>query len=812
MKLLPVLPVCTLERRGLARKGLGAAAGLAAGLLASGLGSAYAQQAAGQSLVVAQADTAGHAVPPGKSVIEDVVVTAEKRSSTVQNAPLSITALSGAQLQRQGITTVMQVAESTPGISLRSAGPGQTELEMRGMSSSGGSSPTVGFYLDETPLTPPAASLNGKVVIDPDLFDLNRVEVLRGPQGTLYGAGSMGGTIKLLTNQPNLNEFQGTIDTTISGTVHGSANPTGKAMLNIPIVNDKAALRIVGEEKYVSGWIDRIVDSPFPFPTNPNPSCGAYQFIGCSRGNVQNVASQQTIPAVNWEWQQSARAALLLKPTDDLTIDTSLMYQRITMGGYNEYDLPPGATVLAHYQPFNINEPFSDTFKLASGTINYDLGFATLTSATSYWSRNEVQSQDASEAVYSLLNSFGLPDTAFQPIVFTEQDQSNQFSEELRIASQGDTRLTWVGGVFYSKLESIFHDTNQSPDVAYLSVGGAAANPQGAVYDSDNPYHVDQYAVFGEASYRILPQLKATVGLRYFSYSTRVSEEQAGIGTFSGNGTPTYANFSTSASGVTPKFNVSYQPDADLNVYATAAKGFRPGGVNLPIPTSIGCTLTNEIYQPDTSWDYELGEKARLFDNRLQVNGDVYYISWSNVQQLINQTCGYPLTQNAGNAESYGPELEITAKLTPELTLSFSGAYTHATLTTVNATLTKADAALVPGTPILNIPKYTESTSLTYRRPFNDDYQFMARISNSYVGPSTDISFGYVPLAPYDLVNFRTGLEGSHWSGYFFIDNLTNKHAELSVNTTSFSWVIPSLTRVATNLPLTAGVNLAYKF
>jgi len=750
--------------------------------------------------------------PQGKGVIEDVVVTAEKRSSTVQNAPLSITALSGAQLQRQGISTVMQVAEATPGISLRSAGPGQTELEMRGMSSSGGSSPTVGFYLDETPLTPPAASLNGKVVIDPDLFDLNRVEVLRGPQGTLYGAGSMGGTIKLLTNQPNLTEYQGNIDTTVSGTVGGGANPTGKAMLNIPIVNDKVALRIVGEEKYVSGWIDRIVDSPFPFPTNPNSSCGAYAFVGCSRGNVQTAANQQTVPNVNWEWFQSARASLLIKPTEDLTIDTSLMYQRITMGGYNEYDSPPGATVLAHYQPFNITEPFSDTFKLASGTITYDLGFAALTSATSYWSRNEVQTQDASEAIYSLFNSFGLPDTGYQPITFSEQDQSNQFSEEVRLTSEGNTRLTWVGGAFYSKLESIYHDTNQNPDVAYLSVGGAAANPQGAVYDSDNPYHVDQYAVFGEASYKILPQLKATVGLRYFSYTTRVSEEQAGIGTLSGNGTPTYANYSTSASGITPKFNLSYQPNADLNVYATAAKGFRPGGVNLPIPTSIGCGVTSEVYAPDTSWDYELGEKARLFGDHVQVNGDLYYISWSNVQQLINQTCGYPLTQNAGNAESYGPELEITARLTDALTLNFSGAYTHAALTTVNAALTKADPALVDGTPILNIPKYTESTALTYRTPFNDDYQYMARISNSYVGPSTDISFGYIHLAPYDLVNFRTGLEGSHWSGYFFIDNLTNKHAELSVNTTSFSWVIPSLTRVATNLPLTIRVNVAYKF
>lgn len=749
------------------------------------------------------------AAKPAGTAIEEVVVTAEKRASTVQNTPLSITALSGRQMQQAGITTVTQVAETVPGISLRSSGPGQTELEMRGMSSSGGSSPTVGFYLDETPLTPPAASLNGKVVIDPDLFDLARVEVLRGPQGTLYGSGSMGGTIKLLTNPPDTSHYYGQIDTTLAGTVGGGVNPTGKAMVNIPLVTDKAALRIVVEERYVSGWIDRIVDTPFPMPVNPSASCAPY--LDCSRGNVTGAPSR-TIPNVNTELQQSARASLLLKPIEDLTINTTFMFQRIDMGGYNQFDMPPGQSSLAHYQPFDTREPFSDDFKLFSTTANYNLDFATLTSATSYWERDERQSQDASEAIYSLLNSFGLSPAGFVPTLFTEEDISNQFSEELRLASTGDSRFKWLVGVFYSRLESIFRDTNTAPGDAYLSVGGAPANPRGIVYDANNPYHVDQYAVFGEASYKVLNNLTATVGLRYFSYDTKVDESESGIGTTSGNATPTTATYSTSASGITPKFNLSYQPTSNLTFYTEIAKGFRPGGVNLPIPTSIGCTLTNEVYRPDTSWNYELGEKARLFDGRLTVNADVYYIDWSNVQQLINQRCGYPLTQNAGNARSYGPELEISARLTDDLTLTFSGAYTNATLTSVNPSLTIANPALIAGTPILNIPKFTESTSLTYRHPVTDDYEFVGRISNSYVGTSTDISYNYQKLEPYDLISVRAGLVGPRWSAFLFVDNATNKHAELSINTTSFSWIIPSLTRVATNLPLTAGLNIAYKF
>ncbi len=766
-------------------------------------GPAFAQQA-GTTQVAAATPATQHA-----NGIEEVVVTAEKRSATVQSAPLSITALSGAQLKSQGITNVMQVAEQVPGISLRTSGPGQTELEMRGMSSSGGSSPTVGFYLDETPLSPPAASLNGKVVIDPDLFDLNRVEVLRGPQGTLYGAGSMGGTIKLITNQPDLRTYAGDIDLTLSGTVHGGPNGTGKVMVNFPLVTDKLALRIVGTEGYVSGWTDRYVVNPFPNAIDPGPACPGWP--GCVRGDVTAHVTQ-TIPDVNWEWQQSARASLLAKPIPDLSIDTSFMFQRITMGGYNDYDQSPGDSYLGHFQPFNIHEPFSDRFDLVSSTWNYDLDFATLTSATSYWTRRESQTQDLAESIYNLFQYFGFSGVPHTPVTLTETDPSHQFSEEIRLASSGEGRLKWLIGAFYSQLESIYNDTNEDALLAGFSTGGAAANPLGIIYNSYNPFHISQYAFFGEASYRLTDSVRLTAGLRYFSYSTSVQEQQSGIGTFYGNAIPQVASYTESASGITPKFNVSWEPDHDLTVYATAAKGFRPGGVNLPIPPQIGCALSTEVYGPDTAWDYELGEKARMFDSRLSVNADVYYITWSNIQQLINQPCGYPLTTNAGSAKSYGPEFELNAKLTPELTLTISAAYTHATLTSVNTLVTAAAPSLVPGAAILNIPRYTESTSLAYKRPLNDAYDFFARVTNSLVGPSVDTSYTREDLQSYDLIGARCGVQGDHWSGTFFIDNLTNKHAELSINTTSFGWVTPSLTRVATNLPLTVGVNVAYKF
>jgi outer membrane receptor protein involved in Fe transport len=764
------------------------------------------------SALAQQAEPPQQTAQTAGSALQEVVVTAEKRSSTVQNTPISVTALTGDQLQSQGVSGVAGVAAETPGISMRTAGPGQTELEMRGMASGGGSSPTVGFYLDETPLTPPAASLNGKVVIDPDLYDLNRVEVLRGPQGTLYGAGSMGGTIKLVTNQPDLENYLGSVEGILSGTEGGGVNPTGNAMINVPIVDDKLAIRLVGTEKYVNGWIDRIVVTPFPAAVDP---CAAYSFgtnVGCVRGNVLAPGTtEDDIKNVNWEWLQSGRASLLAKPIDGLTVDLTVMYQRITSGGYNEYDFSPGTEpVLAHYQPFDLPEPFSDTFRLYSGTIDYDLGFGLLTSNSSYWSREEKQSQDISEALRSNIGVYYGTDV-LAPISFVENDYSHQFSEELRLSSEGSGPIQWLAGAFYSKLESIFYDINQAPAFAAASVGGAAANPEGIVYDADNPYHVTQYAIFGEGSYQFTDQLKLTLGLRWFDFSTHVDEQQEGSLTASGNATPTIAHFDTAAHGFTPKINLAWQPDEDLTVYVSASKGFRPGGVNLPLPPF--CQATQETYGPDSIWDYEIGEKARLLDGRLKVNADFFYIQWNGVQQLINQSCGYSLTTVAGDAVSYGPELEMSARLTPELTLTVAGAYTDAHLTSINAATSQvATTPLAVGTPILNIPKYTESTSLTYTHVIDDTLSFVARATNSYVGPSTDTSFTYVDLDPYDIVGLRAGLEGDSWSGYLFIDNLTNKQAELTTNTTSFSWIVPSATRVATNQPRTFGIDLSYRF
>jgi iron complex outermembrane receptor protein len=757
----------------------------------------------------------------------EIVVTAQKRVSTVQDTPISITAVSGADIQDRGITDLSTLAAATPGVSLKSNGPGQTELEMRGMTSSGGNSATVGFYLDDIPMTAPAGAQNGKVVIDPTLYDLNRIEVLRGPQGTLYGSGSMGGTVKLITNQPNLTESQGSVESILSGTDGGGFNHNDNFMVNIPIVNDQLALRIVGSEAYTSGWIDRIVANPFPLPTNG----------GATRGNVQAAPVESRRKGSNAEHLYGARATMLWKPTAELSITPSIFYQRITQEGPSAFDSNPGTQ--AHYQPFNVAEPYSDRIVVYSLTANYKFDSFDVTSITSQWNRTSIQSQDGSENFNNPISGveinapatigFYLPGGT-GPVQGTETDPSSQFSQEIRAASTGDGRLTWVGGVFYSHFKSTFnlYTAVQDPSV-YVDLGTFGPATTNAIWNLTNPTKLSQYAVFGESTYAITEGLKATIGLRWYSYDYSFYDYFAGWGSPQGGATPSQDYITQSQNGVNPKFNLAYEFDKDLMVYVTAAKGFRPGGGNQPLPTGGplwapgGVPLSvspfkyaggqwPKSYSPDTLWSYELGEKARLFDRRLTVNASVYYEKWSNVQ-VLELPNDYLLADNGGTAKIYGGELEVRAALGGGFQLGVSGGYTHASLRPgVHYTIQPFDK-------LPDVPTHTADINLTYSHALSEKYQFTARVENTYVASRLDLTFppGFstgelTSLPSYDLTNIRAGIHSdAGWGAALFANNLFNKQAYLE-NMTQLTLTNASFNRVITNQPLTIGVDLTYTF
>jgi iron complex outermembrane receptor protein len=746
-----------------------------------------------------------------ESGLEEITVTAEKYNSTIQNTPISMSALSGDQLTAAGIVAIEDVIREIPGLSMRSAGPGFTEIEARGLASNGGAAPTVGFYLDEVPLSPPALSQSGKVVIDPDLYDLNRVEVLRGPQGTLYGSGSMGGTVKLVTNQPKLGTFEGSVQGTLSDTQGGSGNGGGSFMLNVPL-GETLALRVVATDTYRSGWLDRVIVSPFPQDL-PNGATFA-------RGNVLAGPVTDVERNVNTESLYGGRASLLFKPNDDISIVATAFFQRLVLGGYDNFDSPPGADANAHFEAFNDKEPTADTIHIYSLTGTFNLGFADLTSATAYWQRELHQTQDASESA-----SFANGIYPYVELPYTENDPSQQFSQELRLSSHGDGRLRWVAGAFYSDLHSLWQESGSN---AFFAAPG---NPTGIIFESNNPYRIDQYALFADGSFKITDTLKFSTGLRWFRYQSSQLEQEWGFD--AAVPAPIAPTRTTAAeSGYNPRFNLSYAPTAELTTYISASKGFRPGGANQIVPppnVPPHCAPGAQTsFGPDSVWNYEIGEKAKLFDNWLTINSDFYYIKWKDIQQTVLQLCGYEYESNAGNGRSFGPEIEVNAKLSEEWFVSATGAYTDARLTQPNAnylaTFLTTSALHPDGTPfcattagctapIMNVPKETASIAVTYTRPLFSDYKLTARVSDNYVGPTFDEAyyFGF-QLPSYMIANARVSVSTDKWTASLFVDNFTNKLAELTANNTSFQFNIPPLVRITTNQPRTFGTQVSYKF
>jgi iron complex outermembrane receptor protein len=803
----------------------------------------------------------------GGGELEEIVVTAEKRESTVQATPISISALSADELTTQNVFSVEDLAGAVPGVSMRTAGPGQTEYEMRGLTSAGGSAATVGFYLDETPLSASAVALNGRTVIDADLFDLNHVEVLRGPQGTLYGAGSMGGTIKLVPNAPKLGVFEGATDVSVSQTASGGSTNGGVSlMVNLP-VTDIAAVRLVGTQKYISGWIPRVVaeQGDFPYPVGFGTTCSSY----CStRGNVAAAPVAETIKGSNLEKFTSGRAELLLKPNDALSVNARLMYERIDAQGYNNYQATgtspaPYPATPGIYQPLDVKEPYYDSFKLASLTIKYNFGFAELTSATGYWKRFVFQSTDSTEALQNINGIAGsaaptaYPNGFLPGLLYIEEDPTTQISEELRLTSTGTGPFQWVGGLYAADLHSGYITYNQSPyitnaynsagpGVGNINTGGAAANPDGVIFNDNNPNIMKQSAVFGETSYKITDDLKATLGVRYFKFTVANTSHQCGVGTGTGNETCQIASASGSGDNVLPKLNLSYTPTPDLTLYGTVAKGSRPGGVNLPIPLptlaqiqtnplAYNCGVPNQTqlngtpippgtiyvtsqpayFSPDSIWSYEIGEKARFDDRRFTLDADIYYVKWKNIQQVIDLTCGYPYSANAGNALAYGPEVEFSALLVTGLTLGISGAYTKAYINQPNANEATVIAGATPGTDpsrIVNVPRYTADLSLEYQTQLSADLNGIFRVSDSIVGPIEDISYARETLPSHAFVDARAGVTHGQWGAYLVGTNLTNKIAALTIDNTTFAWQQPTIIRVSTNQPRTIGVDFQYKF
>ena len=775
-------------------------AGVVAALALAAAGAALAARAADPAAVapaVSSADAAAEAAPAG--VLPDIVVTAQKRNETIQEAPLSLTVLTAETLQEEGAQGFTDVAARIPGVAYNAAGPGRSSYSIRGIASIGGNAPTTGFYVDETPIVPSGGD-GATATIDPDLYDLARVEVLRGPQGTLYGASSMGGTIRLITNQPRINVTESSFRAEGSDTQNGGPNGRIDAMVNVPVVDDVAALRMVATYKRMSGFIDREIGVWAP-NTNP-PGFPAYP--------VSPATPSAVVRDVNTEERLGLRAALRIAPSENLAITPALWYQQVNLGAPGDFDVPSGTSggPLIQARPFNVQEPSNDHFLMGTLSVNYELGFGNLVSSTSFIHRNLLTTEDQSEAL-----EIALPQGRFLPSAYAPTVTTREFTQELRLS------ITPAGSPLSGIVGAYFNNTNRHYDVDYVVPGYSAAfaNSPSSIklfgpgpledlnYSQNGDYAPKQKALFTEFNEKLTPELTATAGLRWYQLQYTTVRNEDGLS----NGGPSVSLGQARNSGFNPKASLSYQIDPDALAYATVAKGVRPGGVNTDNLAAKGCGQDYGPYQPDSLWSYELGSKTRWLGGALTADGAVYFMRWSGVQQGETLPCSYQITENAGAADVQGAELELEAQLGRHLLLTGGVGYTKATLAEDAPNL-----GGVKGEQLQNVPLVNLNASARYAFAFTSSVRGFARVDAQHVGQSYPDFARTDPATfqrAYTLVDLRGGAISGPWETNVFLDNLFNTRTYLS-RFISDNYDASSRTRMFTSRPRTLGVSVQRSF
>lgn len=750
--------------------------------------------------------------PAATGVLQEVIVTAQKRSQNIQDVPISITAITQKSLDMLGATGYLGYFGSVPGLSFQSAGPianengsvnSTTVLSLRGIAATTGSN-TVGFYINDTPMQ----------FVDPSLFDVDRIEVLRGPQGTLYGASSMGGTIRIITNEPDSHGWGGDLEGTLGETQHGGSNIDANAMFNVPIVAEHAALRLVAFSRDDSGYIDNIISGPTDASSSVVP------------GSTVNLGSGVR-DGVNTETLRGGRAALRMQflDNDALTVDLSDMQQDLRVGGDPTYKVvldpsDPGlsyGTIAPIVDDFTHGElvthdinpaPQEEKFSLYDATIHYEPGPVSVVSSTSYYDRTTSGYTDLTEALPFV---FGMSVPVANNLLSVESGHA--LTEELRVSGRSSA-FDWLVGTFYQNVSTRFQQSLVDPNFNAEVFGGADVVPDGVFLAFLSNDSAAQTALFSEDTYHVTRSLDLTGGIRYFRYNDSTGTVADGLF----NGGPTSANAVAHNSGNTPKVSVSYKLTGDALVYATLSKGFRPGFGLQPVgsacdPTlaSLGLPAGGPLQaDPDSLWNHEIGFKTAFADHRLIVNGAGYEMDWNNIQQNLNLgSCGYSTTVNSGSARSVGFELEMSAMPMNGLELNVSTSMSNAYLTG-NA----AAVGAVPGDPVLDVAKWHASSGITYTRPVRAGYDGYAHADYQYTGPMiSGYQFGtpeldYAYHQPgYSITNVRFGVRHNGWDVALFMENATNSRPRLSVG----YFESPDL-GVYTIRPRTMGVNIKEMF
>jgi iron complex outermembrane receptor protein len=757
-----------------------------------------AAQTAGESQAQAQTSTVSDPAPDqDERSLGEIIVTATKRASTVQDVPFSINAQTQEDIQRANAGTIEDISRNVAGLQVQNLGPGQSQVSVRGVSAGQivrdqpGVKEQVGVYLDES-----VVSLS-LFTPDFDLFDLNRVETLRGPQGTLFGSGSVGGTIRYITNQPRIGRNEGMVEANLNTLADGGTGGHVKGMLNAAL-SDTVSLRAVGYRTKFAGFIDA---------------------IGPAKGENINDGERSGV-----------RLSLLWQPSERVRITPRYVLQTIEANGFNREEIfnlyantftSPASIPQERTQYLLLREKFEDKTRLADLTMSVDLGPVEVTSVTSYINRDILVSRDASALTGSVSIDLAFPVAAVNlPSNLVDKTDLAQWSQEVRASSTGQGPFSWVVGAFYSQVDRVYRQRLPTPGYdaftdarfgAGTSAGAANGFPLNSPYNSDLPYDIEQQAIFGEATYDF-GQVKLTAGGRYYDFEE--SRDFISGGLFS-NGDRRIGD-ETSSNGFSPRAIVSWEPNRNLTVNLQAAKGFRLGGVNDPLNVPL-CNAQDlalfggfQNYDDETLWNYEGGVKYSR--GPVTFNAAAFYTDIKNLQVTLDAgSCSSRVVFNVEKAHTRGLEAEFNVRPFRGFDLSFAGSLIEAEFDyTLPGTVGGVPFATVTGiregNRLPSVPKYQFATTATYGTRINDNAEAFVsaswqRVGSRYTQPADQennprnfvsglpfrgasgngVTRVDLLLPAYDLINLSAGMDfDSGFGVQLYANNLFDENALLS--------------------------------
>ncbi|WP_116808379.1 TonB-dependent receptor [Steroidobacter cummioxidans] len=786
---------------------------------------------------VGMATTSGiaAAAEANDEILELIIVTAQKRATALQDVPFSVAAASETQIRNSGASNMIELSRNFAGLTMTDLGPGQSQVAIRGISAGQvvrdqpGVKESVGVYLDESPIS--------VALFTPDLnlFDLERFEVLRGPQGTLFGAGSSAGTVRYITQQPKLQKLEGAAEASAySGSDTDDWGGGIKGMLNAPL-GDTVAVRLVGYYDEQPGFID----SYYP-----------------GRAVRKDVNSGE---------KTGGRVTVLIQPNESISITPRLVYQKLKTDGYPRVDFynvlgnpyttdQPPVNPGERGQVTQLREGLDDELKLADLKMEFGLGGVTLTSVSSYTDRDLTVLRDASQltgsVTLSLSGTSGIATPADVRLNSPLYDRTSlkAFSQEVRLASDGGGTFEWLVGAFYQDIDRDYGQDLPTPgyDALLVRLGlptSAAFNaPPDTPYYSKVPYSFRQYAAFGEGTVHFNDRWSMTGGLRYYDFKEDRRLTFAGV--FADMG---YTNQpgSTDSDGFSPRVIVAFEPNDDVMLTAQVARGFRLGGINDPLNVTL-CSANDLVtyggqptFQDEKVLNYELGAKTLLADRKVTLNASLFYSDISDLQVIADAgSCSSRIVLNA-DAQAKGAEVELFARPSEHWDFGVSATYVQAEITK-----SRFDSG---GTPIAGIrdgnrlptsPEFQAAATATYNWSFTPAMDGFVNLTYQHVGSSytqladqepptgcvgcagapgffafgapTITQFTFQPELPsYDIGNLRFGVKTGAWEAAAFVNNLWDERALLSLDRErGFRARVGYLT----NMPRTYGMSLRMNF